>query len=91
MSYRLIKETERTARVPHRCIWCGESIAAGDKYLHERSVFDGEMQNHHWHHECMTAMHDAARYEGGEIQWSPGSEERPIKEEALEAFYVASP
>ncbi len=55
MSYTLLSEHDRIARKTHRCIWCPELIAFGDKYRDERSVFDGEMQNHHWHPECWQA------------------------------------
>jgi len=52
MSYTLLSETQPVARKDHRCIWCGQKIPSGTKYLAERSIFDGEMQNHHWHPEC---------------------------------------
>lgn len=56
MSYRLIERDERTARKKHRCIWCGQSIAAGSKYVHERSIFEGDPQSNNWHPECEQAM-----------------------------------
>ena len=52
MSYHRLKETKRTARKPHVCIWCGEVIDAGESYWDESSVFDGGMQHHKWHPEC---------------------------------------
>lgn len=53
MSYTLLSQTTPKARKEHRCIWCGETILKGKQYTAERSVFDGEMQNHHWHPECL--------------------------------------
>lgn len=55
MSYSLLSETHPVARVEHRCIWCGQKILKGERYTAERSVYDGEMQNHHWHAECLRA------------------------------------
>lgn len=77
MNFRLISAAVRTARKPHRCIWCGEGINTGQTYTYERSVFGGEMQHHHFHTECLDSMHDAAREEGGEIEFTPYDQERP--------------
>lgn len=76
MSYTLLSETVRTARKHHRCIWCWQAINAGERYLDERSVNDGEMQRHKWHPECRAAMLEEAKDEGGVIEWTPG-QERP--------------
>ena len=51
MNYQLIRETFPVARVPHRCIWCGESIVIGAKHRREISRFD-ELQDFRWHMEC---------------------------------------
>lgn len=77
MNFRLISAAVRTARKPHRCIWCGEGINTGQPYTYERSVFRGEMQYHHFHTECLDSMHDAAHEEGGEIEFTPHDQERP--------------
>jgi hypothetical protein len=47
----------------------------GSQYVAERSVFDGEMQNHHWHEECL----ENAREINDECVWEfePYSNERP--------------
>lgn len=74
MSYTLLSETRPIARKEHRCIWCGQAILKGEKYVAERSVFDGEMQNHHWHPECLT---DARATEDCEWEFMPYSNERP--------------
>lgn len=55
MSYTLFTEHTRKARKEHRCIWCPEKIQAGEKYVDERSVYDGNIQRHRWHPECKTA------------------------------------
>jgi hypothetical protein len=46
VSYTLLSESTPVARKAHRCIWCGERIAAGERYTHERSIYDGGFQNH---------------------------------------------
>jgi hypothetical protein len=53
MSYTLLSSTSPKARKDHKCIWCGEAIPKGEKYTHEKSVYDGEMQDHKWHDECL--------------------------------------
>ena len=76
MSYSLLSETRPTARKDHRCIWCGQKISKGEQYVAERSVFDGEMQNHHWHQECLEDCHIAF---ANECEWEfmPYSNDRP--------------
>lgn len=78
MSYTLISCEMRKARKPHRCIWCGEAIAVGDSYEYERSIFDGKPQSHHWHPECLKAMHSEAADEGGSLEFMPHDNERPV-------------
>ena len=74
MGYTLLSETRPIARKDHRCIWCGEKIPKGEQYVAERSVFDGDMQNHHWHQECLEDVH-----ENNDTAWEfmPYSNERP--------------
>lgn len=52
MSYTLLSESFPKARKEHRCIWCGQTIQIGEKYRREKSVYDGEFQDHKWHLEC---------------------------------------
>lgn len=52
MSYRLLGEFRPIARKAHKCIWCGEAITAGERYLRERSVCENGMQNFAWHFAC---------------------------------------
>lgn len=74
--YRLLSETFPVARKQHRCIWCGELILPGEKYRHERSVYDGQMQDHKWHPECAEDQQRDGR-ETGEWEFIPHSAERP--------------
>ncbi len=76
MSYKLISMVEHKARKSHQCIWCAEAIAAGTRYLRERSIFDGEPQNHKWHPECKDAA-NAGWEAGDEEEFYPGENERP--------------
>lgn len=66
------------ARKDHKCIWCGQAIPKGTEYIAERSVFDGEMQNHHWHPEC---LEDCKLAYAGESEWEfiPYDNERPAQ------------
>ena len=75
MSYTLFSITERTARKPHACIWCGQEIGAGEKYKDERSIYDGNIQHNHWHHECWESSRKAARA-AGEFEFTPFENER---------------
>lgn len=81
MGYTLLSEVTRTARKAHRCIWCWQGIKAGEQYIDERSVNDGDIQHHRWHPECLEAMRSEAEEEGGFIEWSPG-QERPAAHQA---------
>jgi hypothetical protein len=69
MTYRLLSETQPKARKAYRCVWCGYRIPEGERHVHERSIFDGEFQNHRWHPECLDAMREQAREEGGEVEF----------------------
>ena len=78
MSYTLLSEATRIARKQHRCIWCGEAIAPGEKYRDERSVYDGELQRHRWHPECDEQFGVELAYEGGgSMEFSAYDNERP--------------
>jgi hypothetical protein len=79
MDFVLIEERQvRAARKAHRCIWCGQTIFPGDAYTYERSIFEGEPQSHHWHPECLEALREVIRYEGGEpVPFDAFNEERP--------------
>jgi len=76
MSYRCLGETWPRARKEHRCIWCGQSICVGETHCHERSIYDGEFQNHRWHRECHEAGRDTANFEGGSFEFDPYTNNR---------------
>ena len=81
MSYVLISKVSRVAHKHHRCIWCGQGIAIGDRYTYERSVYAGDPQSNHWHPECETAAADeCSDCHGCEFEFSPYDNERPTKE-----------
>lgn len=79
MSYSLISKTRPVARKDHRCIWCGENIPKGEQYVSERSTYDDEFQNHHWHIECLIYAQDVS--DENPWEFSPYENERGVKEE----------
>src|SRR5690348_8752902 len=76
MGYTLLSKTDPVARKDHRCIWCGQRIPKGEGYINERSIYDGDMQNHHWHPECWEASKEEFSREC-EWEFSPYDNERP--------------
>lgn len=74
--YTLFSLDERKARKAHACVWCGQPIKVGEKYLDERSVYDHNIQRHRWHPECLDVQRDQAR-EYGEEEFAAGEGERP--------------
>lgn len=71
------------ARKRHRCSWCWQQIEVGEKYRRYRFYDDGEAATVKMHPECHDAMQEAAREEGGVIEWTPG-QERPASQPAQE-------
>lgn len=81
MTYTLLSESHPVARKAHKCIWCGQTIAVGEKHRHERSIFEGSFQDQRWHPECDAAFSEAIRFEGGhELEFEPYGNERPVHE-----------
>jgi len=76
MSYTLLDETRPKARKEHQCIWCGEKILIGETYRREKSVYDGNMQDHKWHLECNLDAQEYFRKYGDE-DFDAGQAERP--------------
>lgn len=66
------------ARKPHRCMSCGEQIAAGETYKRWRTYDDGDAGTNKMHTECL-AMHQAEAKRFSESQWEyePYGHERP--------------
>lgn len=77
MSYALISERAHKALKRYRCIWCGEQIPIGTRYVREFSVYDGDVQKHTWHPECKGAAEEFFR-ESGEDEFAPWENERPL-------------
>ncbi len=75
MSYHLFSTMTRTAKKQHRCIWCWQAIPPGTLYTDERSVYDGRMQRHRWHPECITASYEYLRT-CGDNEFTPGENPR---------------
>jgi hypothetical protein len=65
------------ARKAHRCEWCWQRIDEGAEYKRYRYYDGGEAGTVKMHPECYEAMQEAAREEGGWIEWTPGME-RPL-------------
>ena len=65
------------ARKAHRCQWCWQRIDEGTEYKRYRYYDSGEASTVKMHPECYDAMQEAAREEGGYIEWTPGME-RPL-------------
>jgi hypothetical protein len=73
------------ARKPHRCMSCGEAIAAGETYKRWRTYDGGDAGTNKMHPECL-AMHqaDADKYgHRGEWEYSPYGHERPKPDPGL--------
>lgn len=81
MSYTLLQLTEPVARKAHRCIWCGQTIQEGARHLHERSVFDGQIQVHRWHFECLSAAQEQWRQDPLDDTFTAYRHERPTVSE----------
>lgn len=82
MGYTLIHETTQKAAKRYLCIWCGEPILLGHVYVRERSVYEGDPQNHKWHPECRDASLEYFRKVDNEF--SPHENERPPSLATLE-------
>ena len=77
MSYTLLSNTKPRAKKVHQCIWCSENIEVGERYRHERSVYDRRMQNHKWHLECDDAAKEYFSHNGPDFDaWD---NERPTE------------
>lgn len=79
--YTLLNEARPVARKSHRCIWCGQAICVGEKYLFQAIRWEGSVHNQHWHFECANAQLEEGRA-SGDWEFSPYDNERPVKEVA---------
>ena len=76
VSYHLFSCDETKARKQHRCIWCGEMVEQGNRYLREKSVYDGAFQDFAWHPECKQDQENDIN-NGGDCEFISHSAERP--------------
>ena len=81
MTYHLFSDTVRRAAKQHRCIWCGQAINKGDTYVDERSVYDGSIQRHRWHPECIQDARDGWA-QGDDQEFLAWSNDRPAPPES---------
>jgi len=65
MSVDMLLEKQAKCRKAHLCIWCGETIAAGETVPFCKYVFDGEIHGDHYHPECYDAMTEYDLYDEG--------------------------
>lgn len=68
------------SRKDRGCEWCGETIVRDERYIRYRYYDGGTALTVQMHPECYAAMGDAAKEEGGWIEWTPGDFERPTVE-----------
>ena len=76
MSYKLLSNTTPKAKKEHKCIWCSDKILIGERYNREKSVWDGNMQNHAWHLECLQDCKNET-INSSNFEFSPGEYNRP--------------
>lgn len=65
----------RTARKPHRCMNCAETIEAGTTYQRWMSVDDGHAQENKMHPECLDSLTD--EHGSGYFEYTLYGGERP--------------
>lgn len=75
MTYCTEAETHKAQKI-HRCEWCWQRIETGEQYKRYRYYSDGDAGTVKAHPECYDAIQEAAREEGGIVEWTPG-QERP--------------
>lgn len=67
----------RTARKAHKCTYCAETINAGDRYVFQTGVYEGQWYASKMHPECWDDMVDS-----GDGEYTPYSNERPSRNSA---------
>lgn len=56
MSYTELSSKTVKCRKPHRCVWCGELIEAGQYAQYTVGVCDNDFQTDYMHPECVVAL-----------------------------------
>lgn len=54
----ILRETYPTAKKEHRCEFCCEKIAIGQKYVRQTNVYDGTIDDFVTHQECKEVAHE---------------------------------
>lgn len=60
----ILRETYPTAKKEHRCEFCCEKIAIGQKYVRQTNVYDGVVYDFVMHQECKDVAHELKMYDG---------------------------
>lgn len=60
----ILKESKPTARKEHKCEFCGGTIAIGEKYDRQTSVYDGGVYDWITHCDCSKLAHELDMYDG---------------------------
>lgn len=77
MSYTCLNSVTRVASKRYHCIWCGQSIDRGEKYVYEAGVYCGDFQDQHWHPECIVEAQRTC-FAQGEEDFTPWENQRPM-------------
>ncbi len=72
---------EVTCRKPHRCEWCNEPIAKGERAQYRAYVWEDGPMSGWMHFECWDAMHELPTRDLMD-GWTPGDFERGSTESA---------
>lgn len=59
----ILRETYPTAKKEHRCEFCCEKIAIGQKYVRQTNVYDGTIDDFVTHQECKEVAHELRMYD----------------------------
>ena len=63
-----------------QCAWCGQAINIGEQYAKWLCFDGGSRQTVYSHKECNEAWMELSMAEGGVVEITQGSQERPTKE-----------
>lgn len=59
----ILRETYPTSKKEHRCEFCCEKIAIGQKYVRQTNVYDGTVYDFITHQECKDVAHELSMYD----------------------------